>query len=67
MIFLGEFLHCDYKFFWRNWQKFVLIAWIREKNAQIIEKFDKVYKSQNWKKQEIEKEKAGTEEYMCAL
>jgi hypothetical protein len=47
MIFLGEFSHCGYKMVLKKLGKFVSIVWIREKNAQ---KMDKVYKLQNWEK-----------------
>ncbi len=55
VIFLGEFSHCGYKFFLKKLRKFVLIVWVREKNAQKMEKMDNVYKLQNWEKKKKKK------------
>jgi hypothetical protein len=51
VIFLGDFSHCGYKLFLKKLGNFVLIVGIREKNDQKMEKINKIYKPQNWKKQ----------------
>jgi hypothetical protein len=69
IFFLGEFSHCGYKEILKKLGKFVLIVWIQEKNAHEMEKINKVYKPQNWKKKEREKKKKHWYRgiYVCTL
>jgi hypothetical protein len=63
--FLVIFRTVATKKIWRNWEVFFKMVWILEKNAHEMEKINKVYKPQNWKKKE-RKRKTGTDVYMCA-
>jgi len=49
VIFLGEFSHCGYNCFLKK-LGILLFVRIQKKIDQNMEKIDKIYKPQNWKK-----------------